>query len=457
MEFGTRKKMIEFFSAAEKDYDVNTWTYKDIHLWPYIKQYLFFKEVSNHKENKNDNVALVKIFHTTSLLNFIKNFFFGGRKSSSYGMMEHFRHKEHESGILINKFYNDLIKEEKLKPLIIDHSAKGNFYRSEIDQKTNTLFSFESKLLVLLVRNLFFSKKEIASLKNNKDFTKFINAYNARFSTIDKKEISKSFYQVYLSSRLYKRLFKTQKIQKVYVLGYYLSDMYSMVIAGNELQLDTYDIQHGSQGELHVAYNDFSKVPKRGYSLLPKYFLCWNEQSASAINSWAEKTNHHKAIFYGNPWENYNINNGFKYDNLPSDIFLVTLQPIGDNLVEPHLLDVISETKDKYNWFLRLHPRQLHLKSDLNKLLVEYDLSGFVNVEDAINLPLPKLLQNTRIHFSKFSGSIEEAAAHNVMSLIMDYIGVHSYKYIIEKGLAHPCTKKSKDELIRCINSIKNV
>jgi hypothetical protein len=299
----------------------------------------------------------------------------------------------------------------------------------------------------LFWRNLFYRGRVVDAI-NTPEMKDMLARFNAEFGTrVTVQSISRQVFYIYLLSRIFKRLMKQHAVQEVVVLCYYLSEMRAMIIAGNELGIDTYDMQHGSQGSMHPSYNDFGRIPEGGYSMLPRFFWCWNDDAAAAINRWAE--GYHQALNKGNTWHEY-LKSWEGFDWKPeANMFVVTLQPSEGALVDGYMLEVIRSSPDNIRWYIRLHPRQSSLLGELNALFAHEGLTHRVNTRDANDLPLPILLANASLHFSKSSGSIEEAAEYGVFSVILHAMGVETYRGLVEQRKAVGLTGDDAEEILR--------
>ena len=257
--------------------------------------------------------------------------------------------------------------------------------------------------------------------------------------TFSKIVIIKQFIYIKILKSIYKKILLKNNIDEVYILCYYVSEMYAMNLATSELDIPSWDIQHGGQGGLHIAYTNFNAIPKTGYKLLPKKFWAWDTASASEIAKWVSTQEFHDVEAKGNPWIEYCVRRYTAEIDTTKKIILYTMQPIGDSLLDPYIIDTIKKTPPDYIWWLRLHPRQLKEKAKLYNLLDKYNLLNRVNIEDATKLPLPGILAKTFIHISKYSGSILEAYMMEVKTIILSSIGVESFPEVAntEYGLIH--------------------
>ena len=69
-------------------------------------------------------------------------------------------------------------------------------------------------------------------------------------------------------------------------------------------------------------------------------------------------------------------------------------------------------------------------------------------------MPLPLLLNNCQLHISKSSGSIVQAALMNRYSLIIDELGVNSYRDLINEGIAFPCLTENPNIFLGIMDDV---
>ena len=223
-----------------------------------------------------------------------------------------------------------------------------------------------------------------------------------------------------------------------------------MHYAANKLNIKNIDVQHGAQGPLHIMYN-FSNAPITGYNTVPNIFWCWDKASANTIHQWVDKQDYHKVIIKGNPWINFQLLS-LKNEKLSDKkIVLYTLQ---EEFLDQYILDAIKTTGFKYEWWLRLHPRMLGAKDNIQKQLDKEKLLDYVEIDKATALPLPILLKNSSVHISKYSGSIIEAVQVNTPNIIIDRIGLETYGDYVESGDAQVVISNNAEELSNMIESI---
>lgn len=447
-----RQEIVEWIDSLEDKYPVNEWTVNDVHVWPLLK----IKIILSWNNNSTNKEKIAKV----SLL---KNAFKGcweyiklykrkaGNRTNLYCLAPHFRY--FHNGIYINRYYNDLIESDlNVKNfLLFDYGTVSDGYKRNVDFPEQTVFLGNIKYFALLVREFYWS---IYSPKTQwSQFNYFIDEVKSvvKIDSISKKSIIKQYAYIDTLKKFYKPLLKRHKVDNIYTLCYYVSEMYAMNLAASELKINTCDIQHGGQGTFHLAYARFNKVPETGYKLLPGLFWCWDKSSAEAISAWSKKSQNHSVIVNGNPWLSY-CNSNFNYQ-IRSDkkIILYTLQPIGDLIIDPYIIEAIQKTPENFEWWLRLHPRQHDLKSNIVNLLRNYDIIDKVELEQASNLPLPVILEKCFVHISKFSGSILEAYFLKRKSIIISVEGVKAYPEVIASEYGEAVLTENSDDLLKSL------
>src|SRR5262249_18009723 len=144
----------------------------------------------------------------------------------------------------------------------------------------------------------------------------------------------------------------------------------ALVAACRQLGVLSVDLQHGVQGESHVAYGAWSVMPAQGWELLPDRFWVWSESEVAAIRKWVPPgSTRHLAFVGGNIWlDLWRAGNSPLVRELDEPIrqlcarrarrprILVTLQwGLDDNSYLLPLIDAMRALPE-FDWWLRLHP-----------------------------------------------------------------------------------------------------
>jgi len=457
-----RKKYFDWLNSLEDKYPVNEWTINNIHLWPmmkvklsagYTKKPAFSKPLSSppiHRKFLNILKGLVYVFK----LYFTKK---SKLPTNFYCLTSHFRYSDGKN--LINRYYNQLIARDKKNNhafKILDYSTTNDAYRKKIDFYPQTIFLDNIKYFALALR-IFRYRKYKNGTDQWKDFDKFLEEVNSKSSqnNLSRNIIIKQFVFIDILRIIYIKLLKKYNVENIYILCYYVSEMYAMNLAASNLEIDNWDIQHGGQGNLHAAYANFNKIPSQGYKLLPKLFWCWDNNSAEGIEKWVQNQTYHNVEVKGNPWIDYVVKNLSAQINSKKQIILYTLQPIKEKVIEDFIVKAIYDTPENFTWWLRLHPRQLEQKEELIALLKSENIFDKVEIENAIKLPLPVILSQCCVHISNFSGAILEAYMLKKTSIIINPIGVETFPEVVESEYSRIVLSENSEELLEEINSIE--
>ncbi len=211
---------------------------------------------------------------------------------------------------------------------------------------------------------------------------------------------------------------------------------YYLCAAARQLGITTVDIQHGGMHRHHAMAANWFNVPKGGYELLPDYFWCWTEQSASYVQF--EKEQHHKAIIGGNPVLSSMIDNlseahkSYLGELVQDDrcVVVVALQYGKDELVPQHILEAWASTKDRYLWVFRLHPTAHHRVAELSDLIgVSEDV-----LLAAAEVSLPYLLSITNALLTKSSTIVHESIAFDCAPAVWSDKGRAIFDDLVENG-----------------------
>lgn len=457
-----RKKYFDWLNSLEERYPVNEWQINNTHLWPmmkvklsagYTKKSAFSKPLSTppiHRQLLNILSGLVCVLQ----LYFKKK---SKHPSNFYCLASHFRYSDGQN--VLNRYFNQLIAEDRKNNhafKILDYSTTTDAYRKKIDFAAQTIFLDKIKYFALALRAFGFKKYKNGTQEWS-GFDEFLEEVNSKSSqnNLSRNSILKQYAFIDILSGIYKILLRKNNVDQVYILCYYVSEMYAMNLAASDLGIDNCDIQHGGQGSLHAAYANFNKIPPKGYKLLPKWFWCWDNDSAAGIEKWTRNQSYHNAVVKGNPWIEYVTQNLSAEIETEKQIILYTLQPLEDDVLEDYIIKAIHNTPQSFIWWLRLHPRQLEQKQELIALLKSNNIYHKVEIEKAIALPLPVILSQCYVHISNFSGAILEAYMLKKVSIIINPIGIESFPEVVESDYSRIALNENSEELIKEINSIK--
>ncbi len=453
------KELNNSILEIEKRHDVNNLIANpDVHIWPFIRFQLFtlFFEDSVNEEYISPPKSKISFFKNI-LLNGIKIPFqllkLQLLKKKNLGILfigsnsHHITINKHSQ----NKHYFPLF--EKLK------EEKKQFTYLNLSTGKLKLGRYNLNIAALLF--YYFTKNKILKKQFlNNDVKCLLNIIIADFCENNIKDknkfsskLSKRLNIYYANLSLFENLISKINIEKAFILCYYDSAMMPFTYYCRKNNYTTIDIQHGGQGDLHLAYSNFSKVPKDGYNTLPKYFWVWNEDSKVEIEKWQINQHFHQTILGGNPWLLYNKNLKINKPIGAKKTILFTLYLMD---IEPELHSLIKNTPDDYEWQLKPHPRREKDLTYLETCFEDEILTGKVKILPH-DLNIIELLLNSSVHVTKISSTIVEAEQMGVYSIVIDEMGIIIFKKNISSGKTFPLFPLDSELFNSLLHKIENL
>lgn len=229
-----------------------------------------------------------------------------------------------------------------------------------------------------------------------------------------------------------------------FVNTWYSLEGQAFVLAARRLGLRTIDLQHGLQGEQHVAYARWCAMPTAGYSTLPDECWVWSSREADAIESWSRHTHRHRARVTGNFWLQH-----WRQDTDPLvNAYLEQARALRHD-APTHVLicltwGVAAEETDKLmeaaracdrsvRFWWRLHPVEAARRGELIARLAHFGLDS-KRVDSATDLPLYALLRCVDMTISHSSTVTQEAAEFGIPSIVSSDYGAGLFSELIQQG-----------------------
>ncbi|KPK27764.1 MAG: hypothetical protein AMJ61_04480 [Desulfobacterales bacterium SG8_35_2] len=263
----------------------------------------------------------------------------------------------------------------------------------------------------------------------------------------------------------YVKIFRKTKPRIGFCVSYYSVTGMAFNLACREYNIPSFDIQHGLQGDLHVAYGRWNKLPAAGYELLPKYFWCWDEAEVESITKWSSKISQwHKPIMGGNLWlegwqkEKYDFISWYdrkiktQKESLPAAArhILVTLQfNLTDSDTLGPLLAAIKISPSEWHWWIRLHPCSSQEEKNFIHQFLLHENKDKYEINMASEFPLYALLRHMDVHVTHSSSTVIEALTFKVPSVIMSTYGNEFFHAQVESGWAIPAF--SAEQILKAV------
>tara|TARA_Y100001970_G_C14255763_1_gene875252 strand:+ start:5056 stop:6420 length:1365 start_codon:yes stop_codon:yes gene_type:complete len=443
--FNTNQKITDYVKLIEAKINKKYLTFFGIDYWPVIRLQIAFsliknnqKQVSSSEKRKKFDKKLKKV------------------KFSGFDSQLFITHKNYS--ININHKNYDRVLEKNIReasnPIILD------LYDFSFYERNNKSYIKNFFNLISFIRVLSFIAGLLVSFLRP-ERVKYLNSLQlidgiTTSPVISGRRILIRIMYVHFLSKFIGYLLKKYKINSIYQAMYYDNFGLAAGLAAHKNQILNLCVQHGGQSENNPAFGNWTSIPNQGSEFLPNIFLCWDDSSASFINSWQSQTLKHKTKVIGHGWVEIYKKESTSIENYPisESIFnnkkniLITLQPsvVFDS---SYINDFILNSSMTVNWILKLHPRQE------GEDFVKKIESSFKSYENIIictsKTPLPFLMAHCDVHITFFSSSIYEAIFLNKPTIIVDKRGLDYFSKYIEAGLAYYAPNNT--ELDRILSS----
>lgn len=445
MNYKDRKKVIQTLLYLESKYPVNSWMVEGLSVWPLLKLELWHAiKTGNYKVpvKKGRLFSLIKTYLKKVI--FLPDYFrflFLNEKADVL-LLGAQSHNIKLDGVWLNRYFL------MIKKLLNRHNL--SFQECQYYSKTKISNVWNLDNLVVYFQPI---SVNVQSWPGFTEFRhEFAQEYRIEEFFVDSL-INHSLNSLTSWSNLFDKFLG--KISPKYCIGlcYYSPPMAGLILTGKKSNVKVIDLQHGSHGPLHLGYT-FEDSFDAFNSILPSEFWSWDVFSANHIKTWIGVN---KSVYVtGNPWiaesQELRLKNDFN-DDKPT--ILYTAQKNLEPIIDDYLVETIDRTKEKYNWWIRLHPRssknQLH---KFEEILRKADLIDVVEYKLATSLSLPVILKFAFVHISKYSGSVLEAAQVGVPSIVLEGMGIDTFSDIIEGKLAKGIFSPSSEKIIETINAI---
>jgi len=242
-------------------------------------------------------------------------------------------------------------------------------------------------------------------------------------------------------ARDFERILERARARIVFTCVYYTQVGMALCLAARRRNIPAVDVQHGVTAG-NSAYESWSRFPNDGFSLLPSVFWCWSDEDARAVNGWpAHVRPAHRTVVGGHPWfAVWGSGQSLvrELDGLVPDrggaslVVLVTLS--WSSGLSDRLKRVIAASPPSWRWWLRLHPLMDRARPEV--VAWSHTQGGRVVVDQATDLPLPRLLERADVHLTHNSTVVQEASRVGTPSVVIDSRALDVYTEELASGWA---------------------
>ncbi len=468
------REIVEIIKNIEDAYDVNSLQIDGINYWPLIRHEIRTQLLSQKP------FAFTRTWSTC--IRQLSNIFYRGAKILH--------------GSLGFDNFLDTLSEDRTDCLFLsfDEDYRENVYNKKYSAEFDPLieripmpikvrkikFGYGNYIdtsyytPVAIVNSQFFSFKYLLTKYRYKvkilkdldltDLNKVISEKSKNLVNINKNMLAEQIGELFVFRDLFLQIFQKIKPKILFMSTYYNRIWMGAILAAKILGIKTVDIQHGWQGDIHFMHSNWSKIPVRGYDLLPEYFWVWSSYFEQFYHAWIpEGSTAHKVVIGGQIWLQKWQNTSFQglhkeeyrhffesvsfYDK----IILVTIE-YADPPVLPHLVEAIKRSSGKWLWLIRLHPGLRCHYSDFSAFFKSQNVTN-IEMENANAYPIYALLENIDHHVCYYSTVCFEASAFAKPTTFIYDIGLISFAEFINAGIFSYAS--SSDELIDSITNPK--
>lgn len=439
-------EVFELLVSIEEKVDTSELRWNSFNLWPLLRQILYVELLSNTQISQKP-IASAKISFSKGMVARLSGYtgrilsrIFKIPGNEQTGISDEERVfisrapylQQLPSGEYFDRIVDPLVflsKNQKLTKKFYIGPMPGKEHLSFTAECLTPVFSIGKQQLPSGHIDLVQQIAELASLNDEYLNSKFYLAFNGFIS----------WYRAgirFLQAR--------KQLQEIFVTSWYFPDVMGICAAARERGIKVIDVQHGKQGRYQVMYSGWTKIPERGYDLMPDYFWCWGQPSCDHILRSSPDRNIHRPFVGGFPWLDYyksfvsqpstSANRELSASGIPR--VLVTTQPSQASNLEPipdFLIQFLSSAKpDAVKFVFRCHPNDRGGVSYCKERLASVSKSLYC-IDDGKDNLYDKLLASTH-HVTAYSSCCYEAEALGVPTLLFGEDAKSIYTEEIESG-----------------------
>jgi tetratricopeptide (TPR) repeat protein len=435
------KQITETIVAVEQSYDVNSILFDDIMVWPFMRlilsQQLFHRDKNFLKLEPNQDYGIHYLSSLSTkeleLLNTHKDtdiFFF-----STHVTLDR---QEKMDGKYFHPYFDPIID-----------LCKGQLY-STIKCE---LFSNQSKKYLPRYHSPIFLSPSVENKKADLSVKiRHFDLFNEVIQditgfSVDEEYILISMQSLSLWQKYFIEILRIISPKIAFLVCFEYKTAMAFISACRKLGILTVDIQHGVNANYHPLYTHWTKIPSKGYSLVPNFFWCWGNTTKNSINNWnLTGSKYHEAIVGGNQRYhhflnsdndkttlNTGINQFYESINKSDKVILYALQ--GTVEFSDIVLEAMIHSPKKWLWLIRMHPSHIdkNKKQELNNHLAKLKIN--FDIDYSTSISLFSLLKRSHHHITAYSATCYDAIAFRVPTTFVDPSGKELFGQDIDAGI----------------------
>lgn len=417
------KHLIDKFLEFEEKNNLFDIKIRGINIWYHIRFDVYSQIISKKNDLGRAHFTKTRVLKFKDyLLNFLPSLFFHnpltGLRKVDFLVFNHSR-RIFSNGRWEEPYSDRFIESNRDKKFYIYENAYNGSHKRNVfiqeNRKYQDILSIISTILANINKIIFPLKKEESRIINDLQLK-----INHEFSlTVDISRIKYDIFYCGVYKKLLRYIISRTKPEKIYEVVYY--DQVHMLVnqVAKEMNILTYEFQHGTMGRYHIAYN-YKKI--RNHTCLPDKVYFYNE-------FWKNNTRlpikEEDKIIYGNPYleaMKKKYSKAIKKDNKKTILFL-SQGTIGDKLSNFAIKLSADIDTEKYKIIYKLHPSEYF---DWQKRYPNL-ISSSIKVIDNNKKHLYELFIMSDIQIGVSSTAIYEGLEFGLKTFILK---VHGWEYM---------------------------
>lgn len=471
----SRNEFFEVIDSVEKTLIREDWKVSGVDVWPIIKIYYSYFVLTQLLDKRDSQIRkfqgkaskalriLVIIFKFLSARFVDKSNNDKLRKADLLIFVQSSTRYFRNSGFWYSPYSDTLqavLNKVGIKSLVCETTEDAKFLFPRFGSSLLIQQKLIFNMVIAKIKSIIYSSK-IEQCANWEKFAKIIKDRLGHEFLPDASKINYQLNNFFQQRPYFLKLLHSADCKVCVMSGYYSSTMFALINACRAVGVKTVEIQHGVQGEAHLAYRSWHKLPDDDTCIMPDYFWTWTAREKEVIDGWTDSASgRRKAFVGGNPcltiynksgcnivgetdYESYKFSSG----NV-SKVVLFTCQAF-DRIPEAVIKAI--RLRPDYGWIFRIHPQYWNTEKSIK---IQCESEGFRNVivDNGEILPLGSAMMCSTVHMTEFSSSVIEAAVIGLHSIIINPYGRDLYSDIIKAGKASYV--EGPDSILEIIESI---
>ena len=414
MDFKDTLERINYF---EETLPISQIELLGINIWPILRTFYVSAYNKNHFLKSKFTIDKIKIFDFNLKKIKSKDLFFSYANDPSGTIRLDKKHIQKQAFVL--KKY----RSKNLKTIEFGLPSSSN--NRESFQITGLYFFFKIFFFFNYKKKKIL-KSELINLKE-----RIINDLTYYDIPFYDNEIKEFFCKKYFFDILLNYL----KPKSIYLKSFNNINAFAICASSKDLNIETFEYQHGQQGEYSLTYSSWKNIPKEGYSILPKVFMLWDKIFSAKFEKWISNQEYHRLEIVENYWVKFVKSNSYLFPKITIDNDYINVVVCLQSLKIPELIIELLNNEDRLKWHFRLHPKDLGKIEIFKKTLNQIGINPLkVDLITTNQTPIESVLKSFNTFITEWSTVAYEAYLNEKKSIVIGNKGYNAYHFFIKGG-----------------------